>query len=320
MPTRSATITVRVSIVRPWLGSVKPTASNSEKRPLARPSPTKRPVTEASTPITVASISTLRSTWRRDAPIVRSVANSRVRCAIVIDSALEMTNAPTNSAMPPNASRNFCRKPMNDCVSDESAAACASPLFTCVCGGRIARMRAIRVVGATPLLPDTRIWSSRPTLPNSCCAVVRSKPERVAPPRLAAAPNLTRPDTRKGAASFCAWMRTVLPTSICFFEAVSTSITTSPACGQSPLESVSELNCGCDGSTEKPRFGAPPKVIDLPFLPMMCASPPTPPMAAATPLTCCTLSSRPASNDGTSAAPPESPSAETPVIAASVPR
>ncbi len=44
-------------------------------------------------------------TCRRVAPSVRSVANSRVRCAIVIESVFAITNAPTNSATPPNASR-----------------------------------------------------------------------------------------------------------------------------------------------------------------------------------------------------------------------
>ena len=42
---------------------------------------------------------------RRDAPIVRSVANSRVRCATVIENVLKMTNAPTKRAMPAKASR-----------------------------------------------------------------------------------------------------------------------------------------------------------------------------------------------------------------------
>ena len=45
------------------------------------------------------------STCRRDAPTVRSVANSRVRWATVIDSVLKITNAPTNRAMPANVSR-----------------------------------------------------------------------------------------------------------------------------------------------------------------------------------------------------------------------
>ena len=105
IPSASETITVRVSSRRPLFGSVNPTASNSEKRPFARPRPRKRPTIEASTPITSASSTTDIRTWRRDAPSVRSVASSRVRCAIVIESELTITNAPTNSAITPNASR-----------------------------------------------------------------------------------------------------------------------------------------------------------------------------------------------------------------------
>ena len=61
-------------------------------------------------PITSASTRIERSTWRRDAPSVRSVASSRVRCAIVIESEFAITNAPTKSAIPPNASRKSWRK------------------------------------------------------------------------------------------------------------------------------------------------------------------------------------------------------------------
>ena len=46
---------------------------------------------------------TERMTCLREAPSVRSVANSRVRWATVIDSVLKITNAPTSSAMAPNA-------------------------------------------------------------------------------------------------------------------------------------------------------------------------------------------------------------------------
>jgi hypothetical protein len=52
---------------------------------LARPKPAKSPSTEASSPITRPSITTERMTCRREAPRVRRVANSRVRCATVID-------------------------------------------------------------------------------------------------------------------------------------------------------------------------------------------------------------------------------------------
>ena len=63
-------------------------------------------MTEAISPITNASTRTDRSTCRRVAPSVRSVASSRVRCAIVIESVFAITKLPTNSAIPPKASRN----------------------------------------------------------------------------------------------------------------------------------------------------------------------------------------------------------------------
>ncbi len=48
-------------------------------------------------------------------------------------------------------------------------------------------------------------------------------------------------------------------------DAVLVSITTPVGPGQLPLTSFSELNCGFDGLTLKPRFGAPPDVIALPL-------------------------------------------------------
>ena len=74
---------------------------------------------------------------RRVAPRVRSVPNSRARCAIVIESVFAITKTPTNSAIPPNASRNFCRMLVKSLVSCVCFAASCSPLRTCVVGGRI---------------------------------------------------------------------------------------------------------------------------------------------------------------------------------------
>ena len=71
----------------------------------ASPTPANSPTTEASSPITRPSITTERMTCLREAPRVRSVANSRVRWATVIDSVLKITNAPTNRAMAPKPSR-----------------------------------------------------------------------------------------------------------------------------------------------------------------------------------------------------------------------
>ena len=51
-------------------------------------------------PMISASTITEVRIWRREAPIVRKVANSRVRWAIVIPSVFAITKAPTKSAMP----------------------------------------------------------------------------------------------------------------------------------------------------------------------------------------------------------------------------
>ena len=80
-------------------------ALNSASIPFAIPKPRKSPIVEARRPITRPSSRTERSTCLRDAPRVRSVANSRVRWATVIDRVLKITNAPTNSAMAPKPSR-----------------------------------------------------------------------------------------------------------------------------------------------------------------------------------------------------------------------
>ena len=101
VPSASETRTVRSVKTSPTSGRSPPIAVNS----LASPTPANSPTTEASSPITRPSITTERMTCLREAPSVRSVANSRVRCATVIDSVLKITNAPTNSAIAPKPSR-----------------------------------------------------------------------------------------------------------------------------------------------------------------------------------------------------------------------
>ena len=105
MPRTSGTITVRArTTVSAW-GSCRSRAANSADSPSASRIPAPIPTADAITPITKPSSTTDRSTCRRDAPRVRSVASSRVRCATVIESVLKMTNAPTNSETPPKPSR-----------------------------------------------------------------------------------------------------------------------------------------------------------------------------------------------------------------------
>ena len=266
MPTSIATITVRVANTSPLFGRVNPTASKSLNSPLASPSPTNSPTSEAIVPTTSASTMIERSTCRRLAPSVRSVASSRVRCAIVIESEFAITKLPTKSAMPPNASR----KPAQE--RDERVR-----VLRVLCGLLLPRQRLC--VGRQDRLhltqcgPSTRrlSWSrsrSRRT-GSSCrtgvCAVGTSKPASVAPPIWLRPPNLTRPEMRRLARSGpAAWTPTTSPTVKCFLFAVLESITTWSPCGQAPATSVRGLNRDAPFAIEKPRFGAPPNAIAFP--------------------------------------------------------
>ena len=115
-------------------------------------------------------------------------------------------------------------------------------------------------------------------------------------------PNLTRPETRNAVAAPWASIGIVSPTLMCFLCAVERSITTSPDVGHAPSTRLSELKRAWVGSTEKPRWGAKPKLITLPFLPIrFVLSSATPPIAAATPGSVRTLPRSDSSNGGRSA-------------------
>ena len=124
IPTSSETTIVRVLKTVPADGRSIPNETSSAFSPLASASPKNSPITDANTPIRNASSNTEVSTCRRVAPSVRNVASSRVRCATVIDSVLAITKLPTNSAMPPNASRNDRKMFRNELVSWVCCAAC----------------------------------------------------------------------------------------------------------------------------------------------------------------------------------------------------
>ena len=72
------------------------------------------------------------STCLREAPSVRSVASSRIRCATVIASVFAITKLPTKSAMPPNASRIMRKMPMPSWLSWLSEAAWAVAVWTSI--------------------------------------------------------------------------------------------------------------------------------------------------------------------------------------------
>ncbi len=110
-PTISETITVRSVTTVPVFGRSIPTALKSSLIPNAKPTPPASPSAAPSRPSTSASKPTVASSCGREAPSVRSMPNSRVRWATVIENVLKIWNAPTNSDTPANTSsairRNF---------------------------------------------------------------------------------------------------------------------------------------------------------------------------------------------------------------------
>ena len=146
-------------------------------------SPRNRPTTDASVPTTSASTMIERSTCLREAPSVRSVASSRVRCAIVIESEFAMTNEPTKSAMPPNASRNPRRNEMNEFVSAASDFTCCADVFTSASDGQDRANRPHELRGRDVRLRGDRDLVELPSLVGRGSAPsARSKPASVAPP------------------------------------------------------------------------------------------------------------------------------------------
>ena len=85
-------------------GQVEVEGAEQRVEPVREASAEEKPMIDAIRPMTSASRSTARRICFREAPIVRSVASSRVRCATVIDIVLKMTKAPTNRATAPKAS------------------------------------------------------------------------------------------------------------------------------------------------------------------------------------------------------------------------
>ncbi len=84
----------------PLIGRDTPNPDSSAARPRASPMPSSTPAAAAAAPSSTASPSTLRNTWPRWAPSVRSSASSRTRWPTMIEKVFQITNAPTNSDTP----------------------------------------------------------------------------------------------------------------------------------------------------------------------------------------------------------------------------
>ena len=157
MPVPSTIVTTTVCVENTVPACGRPV--NSASSALKSPSPSTSPNRDASAPITALSRSTDRRTCRREAPSVRSVASSRVRCATVIEMVLKMTKAPTNSAMPANASRMYLMPlspPVTDLLTDAASAADVRTISVRAGAGGSA-LRSAR--GVTPGLPTTEMLS-----------------------------------------------------------------------------------------------------------------------------------------------------------------
>ena len=173
---------MRVSSRMPLFGSVNPTASKSANRPFARPSPRKSPTIDARMPITSASSTTESphlAPRRAERPQRRELARPlRDRDRQRVDDH-ERADEERDQA----EREQEVAEERDELVGVfASSRAWASPVRTSVFGGRISRICAMSFAGETPGFAATRIWSSLPSLPNSRCAVARSKPASVAPP------------------------------------------------------------------------------------------------------------------------------------------
>ena len=106
VPTTSETITVRVAKTSPVCGRSTPNGLEQRLEPLREPEPDEEPDRRGERARSRAPRgSPPDAPAARSRPSSRSVANSRARWAIVIESVFAITNAPTKSAMPPKASR-----------------------------------------------------------------------------------------------------------------------------------------------------------------------------------------------------------------------
>jgi hypothetical protein len=127
-------------------------------------------------------------TCLREPPSVRSVANSRVRWATVIDRVLKITNAPTSSAMPPKPSRSMRIVPMPSLSCAASCSACLSLSLTSTPDGTSGWTASTRSAADVPGFAAIEMPSKCPSRSSRCCAVGRSQTAMVPKPSESTSP------------------------------------------------------------------------------------------------------------------------------------
>ena len=150
MPTSRPTMIVRGSITVPVEGSSRPNDASIARRPGARSRPPRMPTTDATKPMISVSAITELSTCRREAPSVRSSANSRERCATVTANVLKIRKPPTNTAMPAKISSAVVRKPSDSLMSPACSSACSLPVRTTAVSPSAWLIRCLSCSGVVP--------------------------------------------------------------------------------------------------------------------------------------------------------------------------
>src|SRR3954462_13426891 len=282
VPTTSETMIVRDAITLPLLGRSTPIARNSARRPPATPTPSSRPATDPSRPIVKPSVITERMTWPRDAPSVRSSANSRIRCVTVIEKVLKMMNAPTNSEIPANASSSVVRKLRLLLMSSDCLCASSWPVRTLTVFGSPLFSSSRSFAGVTPFFADAWIWSN-PRLPSIRWASGSSMSAIAAPPSESAPAIWVVPTSVNSLRGALPTIATLSPSfHPCFFTVDASIATSSGVCGLRPVLIVNPSKRGWS-AIEAMKFGAPPLPMRLPSLPRIVPTSNTEPSALCTP-------------------------------------
>jgi hypothetical protein len=279
VPTTSETTIVRVAITLPVEGSSTPTALNSARRPGAMAIPSASPSSEPTTPSASPSPITERMTCPREAPSVRSSANSRIRWVTVIEKVLKMMKAPTNSEMPAKASSAVVRKLRPSWMSPAWFLASSWPVRTTTERPRSCLSESRSASGVTPSLADAWIWS-KPSLPSIRCASGSVRSTTTAPPNESTPATCVVPTIVYALRGASATTATLSPSSKPSLSAVAASIVASPAVrGLRPSLTVKPSKRGTS-ATEATKFGAPPTPMRSPSLPSTVPTSNTEPWAS----------------------------------------
>ena len=162
-----------------------------------------------------------------------------------------MVNAPTNTAMPPNTSRNTLRNSTKLFSPSSVKRSSSSAVWTwTLCGSAEARL------ARTESGPATRTSVKLPPRPNTCWAVSRSNSANVAVPIESTSPKVAMPVISASWTGPSASKRIRSPIAKPCFSAVPASITTSPTPeANSPSLSRNGDSSPASGSIPAPKNG-----------------------------------------------------------------